>query len=129
MIKIRGDVDELRRLCLNRRHHLRVAMAGGTGRDARRPIDIAVTVDVPYLGTAAVVHHKGVVARIGRGNGGGIAGQHRLRHRTWYVELVDSHRTVRPPSITVGISRWAGWIPRTARSQQSHPCSVIPLNL
>jgi len=94
VVEVRGDVDEFRRLCLNRLHHLRMGVAGGTHRDTGGPVDVAVAIHVPHLSAATMVHHERILAGIRWRNPRGIPRQDFLRLRTGYISRVDGHKTM-----------------------------------
>jgi hypothetical protein len=73
VIEIRGYMNKSLSLFLDGLHNFRMAVSGGYNGDARRKIEEAIAVNVPYLGPFAVIHHKGVAPRVGRGNDSLIA--------------------------------------------------------
>ena len=58
VVDVRGRVDDLAELVLDRRDHLRVAMAGVVDRDPGEAIDVLRAVDVPELRALRPVDHN-----------------------------------------------------------------------
>jgi hypothetical protein len=63
---VAGDMQELFGGALHRPDDLRMRVAGAAHRDAGGEVEEAIAVDVPHFRPAAVRHHEGIVARIGR---------------------------------------------------------------
>ena len=74
VVKVRaGHVDEAGRLPLDRFDHPGMAVAGRHHRDSGVEIEKAVAVHVLDNGAFRALRHQRIAARVGRGNGAGVA--------------------------------------------------------
>ena len=90
---IAGDVQELAGGLAHGADDLGMSMARGADGDAGGEIKKAVAVDVPDLDAAPMRHHERIVARVGRRDHLGVAGDHgpRLGPGKFGLEVAAMH--------------------------------------
>ena len=89
VVKVRGNVQELLGLFLNRMDDLGMAVARSVDGNAGHKIKIAVAVHIPDFRAPAVVHDKICDAPVRMRHNLAVACEQIASHRTWYVEAGD----------------------------------------